>query len=142
MERVTGTSSVSRQVANILRVRAQNNIPTELILHSQGTLIGTDVFRILFEEYGISGWSNLTVEYHGSAENKYRAFMWVKNVGGQWGGMINNPGDPVGNIIGLNSFDKATLWYSFIKSPSLFFDVQKYQSGYFHSEHTIYYNEP
>lgn len=95
----------------------------------------------MFEKYGVCNWSNLTTEYHGSAENIVWATHYTDMVGGKFDKMINHTGDAVGVWVGNNSFDFDVRRRALLKAPSLFFSVWEHPTGYLYSEHTIYYNE-
>jgi len=119
LEKFFGPSNVSKQVAEILSYRAERNIPTHFVVHSQGAVMGTSALRLLALDYGQHRWSNLKPEYHGSASNYYMARLSNALVGGQWQGMKNSSRDAVGIVLGLNSVNPLWIARSLLWAPSL-----------------------
>jgi len=141
LERYVGYSRMAKGVASLITQKVLLNKNTvELILHSQGSLIGTSALNIISNDLRIGNLNNLVVEYHGSPVNILTAYHTVNSVGAKWGGMYNHQGDMVGVVLGHNSINRATIIYSLFKAPSLFFDIDKHPNGYLKSEHTYYYN--
>ena len=119
LEKFFGPSNVSKQTAEILSYRAERNIPTHFVVHSQGAVMGTSALRLLALDYGQHRWSNLKPEYHGSASNYYMARLSNALVGGQWQGMKNSSRDAVGIVLGLNSVNPLWIARSLLWAPSL-----------------------
>jgi len=141
LEKLAGQSNASKQITSLMAKRAELNMDTFWIMHSQGTLMETSALRSLHQDYGVNNWSNLKVRYHGSPTNYMTARYQARKVGAKWGGMKNHPGDAVGIVLGMNTVSKIIATYAILKSPSLFFDVRKHPTGYLNSKHTIYHNE-
>jgi hypothetical protein len=136
MEKLVGPSKVSLQVAQVLDYRAQKNTPANIVLHSQGGVMGTSALFLLARSK--VKWSNARVEHHGSASNYYVARLAAWRAGVRWGGMENHSRDLVGTVIGLNSINPLCVARSILWAPSLGISAREDGGGWYSSHHTYY----
>jgi len=119
MGKLVGSSRVARQTAAILSYRAERNIPTHLVVHSQGGIMGTNALKELHKTFGTTNWSAAAIEHHGSASPYLKARYRAAKTGMEWWGMHNDPRDAVGVAIGLNTINPAKLAISLLYAPTL-----------------------
>jgi RHS repeat-associated protein len=128
--KLTGTSSISRDVADIMQT--MDLAHSTFVVHSQAGLIINNAVTTLAQR-GIS-MQGMTVSYNGAAVSRMASERLLSSVGATMGYFQSHSGDLVPNIIGGNALwpiNPVRFGLSILEAPLLF-------AGKKLSPHTIY----
>jgi len=104
--KLTGTSKISRSVAELLEKMKIDYKTSKIWAHSQGGVIATNAVRSLGKRVKIDG---LTVYYSNAAVNKYVATGILKKFHVKVGQFNTNSADAVSEIIGMNALTSGKV---------------------------------
>jgi hypothetical protein len=122
--KLTNTSSISGQLAEILE-RQANNL-TNITAHSQGSIIVSNALRQVSNS---SLTANTIVNFNGAAVGPNIFSRTVLRAGATQGFYQANPFDFVPNVIGMSTFNPFKILGSIFMSPLLFTPL---------SQHSVY----
>ncbi len=130
--KVTGTSSLSRQLAGVIKNSGLGITGTgSLVAHSQGGIIVTNALNHLASQ-GTNNAINLSVGFNGAAIHQSAARSAVNRVGGTLSAFNAHNFDLVPNVIGGNAITNPFKFVgSILASPTLFMGPR-------FSQHTVY----
>ena len=122
-------SGMIKHIADLIEFRTNAGLKTTVIGHSEGSLILTcALLELNNRQESNDGFAHpseqkyselLTTEYHGAATNIGMAIYSNYLLGSHFKGMINDRGDLVGTILGMNSMNPLDLTYSLFSAMRL-----------------------